>query len=94
MKKITTNHKENTEVITWSKKHASLLASFGYIVKSDGDYFHVYQEEIYSNKKIKSELQIIHKNDIVHFLQKNGANIELGEMTTMPRMSFHTSNFR
>ena len=79
-------------IITWSRNYASLLGSFGFFVKKDNDYFDVYTEITYYNKKIKECSYHVYKDEIVSFLQKRGANIELGKTTGKPR-NLRFSNF-
>jgi hypothetical protein len=79
------------EEITWSRNHVSLLGAFGFISEKEGDFFHVYSDIIFYNKKERSEAYTIHKDDIVDFLQKKGAKIVLGD-TNKQKINISFSN--
>lgn len=79
-------------IITWSRNHASLLASFGFIIEVDGNFLNIYKENTYREKKEKEFIKKIHRNEIINFLLNKGANIKLGNTTKKIRnLSF--SNF-
>ena len=89
---IDTSTKEPV-IITWSRNYASLLASFGFIIKVEGEFINIYREFTDNNKKNKTFVNRVHKNDIVNFLKKQGANLVLGKHRKKKRnLSFSNYN--
>jgi hypothetical protein len=73
------NLQSETEFITWSHRSISLLASFGYAVKSSSKW----EVNVYLNGE---HVKKIYRRDIIVFLQTQGANIDYKEGEKTPKI--------
>ena len=75
--------KSEVEIITWSYRSLSLLASFGYWVEElDNDFINIYKDTVSKFGNIVDETKFMgqtRRDYIVHFLIKQGHAVEFGK---------------